>query len=142
VAFHSIIDKVDTSTATGKLVFHMLCAVNQFVPDITSEKTEAALRRKKKKWQKTGGKAPFGYDYKSEGKQKILVENSVEQIVIQYMRKLREEGYTLQAICQHLEEKGYKTKQGKNGSEYSGRWYPKNVRAILCYKTPEMVLEK
>jgi DNA invertase Pin-like site-specific DNA recombinase len=44
VAFESLHDKIDTSSATGRLVFHVLAAISQFEKDLTRERVQAGVR--------------------------------------------------------------------------------------------------
>jgi DNA invertase Pin-like site-specific DNA recombinase len=44
VAFRSLTEALDTTTATGKLVLHIMAAIAQFERDITRERTAAGMR--------------------------------------------------------------------------------------------------
>lgn len=49
VDFVSLNENIDTSTAVGKLIFHMLSSIAQFKADLTQERTKEGLRAAKLK---------------------------------------------------------------------------------------------
>jgi len=54
----SLTESIDTTTATGRLVFTLLSALAQFERDLTSERTSAALQALKARGVKLGPKNP------------------------------------------------------------------------------------
>jgi site-specific DNA recombinase len=54
----SLTESIDTTTATGRLVFTLLSALSQFERDLTSERTKAALDALKARGVKLGPKRP------------------------------------------------------------------------------------
>jgi len=54
----SLTESIDTTTATGRLVFTLLSALGQFERDLTSERTKAALAALKARGVKLGPKRP------------------------------------------------------------------------------------
>ena len=54
----SLTESIDTTTATGRLVFTLLSALSQFERDLTSERTKAALAALKARGVKLGPKNP------------------------------------------------------------------------------------
>lgn len=85
-------------------------------------RTKAALAQVREKGRKTGGTIPFGFDVDTTGS---LQPRPEEMEVLLLMRELRASGATFQAICDELENGGFKTKQGGT------KWYPTTVRQIL-----------
>ncbi len=118
----SITEKIDTTTAAGKMVFRMLAVLSEFERDQVSERTKAALQHKKANGEKTGGNVPFGYDVTSDG---LLVINENEQKAIRLMLRLKRKGHSLRAICRELEIEGHRTKTGRFS------WNHKTVGSIL-----------
>lgn len=57
VEFVSIKDNIDTTTAVGKMVFHMLAAFAQFERDLISERTKAGLKAARLRGHR-GGRKP------------------------------------------------------------------------------------
>lgn len=118
----SISEKIDTTTAAGKMVFRMLAVLNEFERDQISERTRTALQYKKAKGEKTGGDVPYGFDLGTDGH---LVKNKMEQRAIDLIGELKAKGYSLRAIARELKAKGYRTKRGK------ATWNPKTISTIL-----------
>lgn len=117
----SLSEKIDTTSAAGKMVFRMLAVLAEFERDQVSERTTLALAHKKANREKTGGDIPFGYTL-IDG---LLVEDVHEQKAIILIRDLRAKGYRLQAICDELEREGYRTRRGIS------KWQPKTVSRII-----------
>ncbi len=119
----SLSERIDTTTAAGKMVFRMLAVLNEFERDQVSERTKMALRHKRAKGEKTGGDIPFGYDLDPDTG--LLVENESEQKAIRLIRKLQFKGYSLRAICRELEADGHRTKTGRI------KWHPQSLKQII-----------
>jgi len=120
-ALVSISEKIDTTTAAGKMVFRILAVLSEFERDQVSERTRSALAYKRSNGEKTGGDVPLGY-YVRNGK---LIPSRKEQKVIRLICNLKEKGNSLRTICRSLEKKGYVTKTGLK------TWNPKTVNFIL-----------
>lgn len=116
----SLTESLDTSSATGKLVFRILSVLAEFERDIISERTTTALRHKKANGEKTGGKIPYGFNV--NGGQ--LIPNPEEQRAITSIRELRSADCSLGEICEWLRQEGIPTKTGKS-------WHPSTVAGIL-----------
>ena len=58
----SLSEKIDTTSAAGKMVFRMLAVMAEFERDLVSERTTAALAHKRSQGKRTGG-IPFGWDW-------------------------------------------------------------------------------
>lgn len=117
----SLSEKIDTTTAAGKMVFRMLAVLSEFERDQVSERTIAALQYKKSRGEKTGGDVPYGYRVR-DGK---LIPYAREQKAIQEILDLRARGETLRGICRALESSGYSRKRG------SRTWHPQTVSGII-----------
>ena len=117
----SLSEKIDTTSAAGKMVFRMLAVLAEFERDQISDRTRFALAHKKANMEKTGGDIPFGY-FVEDGH---LIEEPSEQKALSLIRDLRIKGYALRAICEELAKEGYKTRRGNL------RWQPKTVSRII-----------
>lgn len=105
----SLTERIDTTTAAGKMVFRMLAVLAEFERDQISERTKAALAHKKSKGERIGT-VPYGYQLDSDGIR--LVSNASEQEVLHHIGKLRRIGYPLRAISDQLNRDGIKTRRG------------------------------
>ncbi|MEP3479987.1 MAG: recombinase family protein [Fuerstiella sp.] len=85
----SISEKIDTTSAAGKMVFRMLAVMAEFERDQISERTRVALAHKKAQGERVG-RIPFGHDLHEDGK--TLLENEAEQAVIEQVKALRGQG--------------------------------------------------
>lgn len=57
IGFRSLNESIDTTTPTGKLIFHMLGSVAQFERDLISERTKAGLKAARARGHR-GGRKP------------------------------------------------------------------------------------
>jgi len=113
VAFSSVSDNFDTTTANGKLILNILGSVAQWERDIISERTKDALAHKKSERQ-VYGPLPLGYEADPDGK---LIENEKELKTVKQIRMLRERGLSYQNIADRLNDSGVPTKKGAKWSK-------------------------
>lgn len=117
----SLTEKIDTTSAAGKMIFRVLAVLAEFERDIISERTSAALQHLRRQGKRVSGKIPFGYDLVDDNN---LVENPTEQHGIEIINELRQEGYSLRKIGTELEHRGISTKEGQP-------WTAKVINSIL-----------
>lgn len=117
----SLSEKIDTTSAAGKMVFRMLAVMAEFERDQVSERTKFAMAHKRSKGERVGT-IPYGFDLDSDGV--ALVANEAEQHAIAAMRELRSRGMSYRKIADQLENDGHLTKKGKS------TWAPMVVKRI------------
>ncbi len=115
----SVADKIDTSTAAGRLVLNVLASVSEWEREAIGERTTAALRHKQSQGEHVGSPA-LGYDME-DGQ---LIRNEQETSILVRIRELRSSGLTYRTIADELTSEGYKTKRG-------GRWNPGTVQRYV-----------
>ncbi len=115
----SLSERIDTTSAAGKMVFRMLAVLNEFERDQISERTTAALRHKREKRQPYSP-TPYGFDRVDDR----LIINHDEQKVIEGILVLREQGWSLRRIAGKLNQDGVETKRG-------GQWFGSSVRSVI-----------
>ncbi len=123
VQFHSITEKIDTTTAQGNFFLTIIGAMAQMERDLISERTKAVLRYKIDKGEYVGSPG-LGYTA-STGDNKFLEVDQREQDTIKrifYLKRYRK--MSLGKIARELNESGVKTKRG-------GKWYPGTIKLIL-----------
>ena len=119
----SVAEQIDTRSAGGRLVLHVLASVSEWERDAISERTRAALEHLRNKGVRLGG-TPFGLRRVEGGDGIVLDADDDEKVVIDEMVALRHEGLTLREIAEHLTQAGRRTKRGR-------RWHASTVRGIL-----------
>jgi len=107
----SLSERIDTTSAAGKMVFRMLAVLAEFERDLVSERTTAALAHMKANGHRIGT-VPDGFDLADDGT--TLVPNDSEQAVIAEIRAMRKLGMRLRSIAAELSERGIPTKQGRS----------------------------
>ncbi len=76
VAIHSIRDQIDTKTAVGRVMFHMLAAFAQFERDIISERTKAGMKAARARGHRGGRKRVIS-PQKLKGIKAMLADTTV-----------------------------------------------------------------
>lgn len=114
-------EKIDTSTASGRMVFRMLAAMNEFEREQLAERTSAALQHMKAQGYRVGN-VPHGYRLAEDGEH--LVADSAEQEVLRLVAELRAQGMSLRDISGALAERGVFNRQGRP-------YNPKSVRSMV-----------
>jgi site-specific DNA recombinase len=115
----SISEKIDTTTAAGKMVFRMLAVLAEFERDQVSERTAMALAHKRTTRRRYTNVAPFGYAWRADR----LVDNPAERPHVATILRLRGDGLGYKAIAAELERQHVPTR-------YGGRWNWSSVRSI------------
>jgi site-specific DNA recombinase len=115
----SLTEKIDTTTAAGKMVFRMLAVLNEFERDQISDRTKAALQHKKSVGEQYSP-VPFGY----KAINKRLIEVDQELGVVSEILKARAEGATLRTIAGDLNTRGIKGKKG-------GKWHASTINYLI-----------
>ena len=106
----SLSEKIDTTSAAGKMVFRMLSVMAQFESDQISERVTMGMQHKKMQGGCVGT-VNFGYCLAEDGK--TLIEDDNEQKIIAAIRDYREAGLSLRTIVSRLNEQGYVSRAGK-----------------------------
>ncbi|MBK8536482.1 MAG: recombinase family protein [Candidatus Competibacteraceae bacterium] len=106
----SLSEKIDTTSAAGKMVFRMLSVMAQFESDQISERVTWGMQHKKAQGVRVGT-VPFGYRLAADGA--TLIPDDTEQHIIAVIREQRSLGLSLRAIVARLHERGYQSRAGK-----------------------------
>lgn len=117
----SLSEKIDTTTAAGKMVFRLLAVMAEFERDQISERVTGAMQYKKSKGERVGS-IPYGFSLHGNGKD--LIKNEIEQEIIKIVENLHRDDFSLNKIAAYL-----------NNSEHQPRgkkWYPQTIKRILA----------
>jgi len=106
----SVEDSIDTRTAAGRLILHVLAAVSQWEREAIGERTRAVLRHKADKGEVVS-RAPRGLRIAGKGLESDPDSEGLQ--VAQRARRLRSEGLTLRAIAEQLGAEGFRPERGR-----------------------------
>ena len=106
----SLSEKIDTTSAAGKMVFRMLAVLAEFERDLISERTKAALAHKKTNGERVG-QIPFGSRLAADGVH--LIESAEQKRAIAAVHELRAHGRSYKVIAAELNARGFTTQSGK-----------------------------
>jgi len=110
----SVADSIDTRTAGGRLVLNVLMSVSQWEREAIAERTRDAMAHLKKCGVRVGG-APTGFRHSqeldAEGR-RILEPDAKEQLALERIRVLHNDGVPVAAIAATLNREGIATKRG------------------------------
>jgi DNA invertase Pin-like site-specific DNA recombinase len=105
----SLSEKIDTTSAAGKMVFRMLAVLAEFERDQVSERTKMALAYRKSQGVYLGA-PPVGKRVADDGK--TLVKDEDEAKLIARAKRLHRSGMSLRKIATKLTDEGYRTRRG------------------------------
>lgn len=121
-ALLSASESLDTSSAVGRMLVHLLGTFAEFERGRIAERTADVLEHKRKSG-KAYAPVPFGYSREGDD----LVKIADEQAALAEMRRMHEEGQTYREIIAMLDARGIRPHRGS-------KWYPSSVRAVLLSK--------
>ena len=134
IKFHSISEKIDTSTAQGEFFLTIIGAMAQMERKTISERTKAVLQYKIGKGEYCGSPG-LGF-LASTGESKFLEVDEREQDTIRRIHYLkRYKHLSLGKIARELNESGVQTKRG-------GHWYSGTIKLILDRGEPKFKTNK
>lgn len=122
VTFVSKNEQFDTSSAIGEAMLKIILVFAELERKMTAERTTAVMLSRANNGQWNGGKVPYGYSYDKETKAFSFVET--EHKIYDKIVDLYEQHQSLLCVCRWLNERGYRTRQGKE-------WSPTAVNLIL-----------
>lgn len=115
----SLSEQLDSTSASGKMIFRLLSVLAEFERDLVSERTKAILAHKRAKGE-VYGPLPFGF-VEDGGR---LVKHAEEGVVVAEILAMRERGDTFLAIAETLNARGILGKRGK-------KFYPSTIRYLI-----------
>jgi site-specific DNA recombinase len=118
----SLSEKIDTTSAAGKMIFRLLAVMSEFERDQISERTIAALQYKKGLGERVGGPVPYGFALADDGVR--LVPNASEHGLVAAAMEFKSQGLSLRKIAAKLLDLGYLP----HGKEF----YPQTIKLILA----------
>lgn len=127
----SLSDSIDTRTASGRLVLHVLGAVSQWEREATAERTRDALAQLRADGVPLGAD-PLGWrraDALDGAGHRARVEATEEMATVARVLELQAAGLGVRAIAAALSAEGCATKRGR-------RWHPTTVQRILDRHRP------
>jgi site-specific DNA recombinase len=116
----SLSEKIDTSSAGGRMVFRMMSVLAEFEREQLAERTRAAMQHLKAQGRVVGS-VPHGFGRDGE----MLVLNVAEQRVVDLAQQLRNKKMSLRAISDELAARGAFNRAGRP-------FNPKSVRSLLA----------
>jgi DNA invertase Pin-like site-specific DNA recombinase len=118
----SLSEALDTTTATGEMMFHMLAVLAEFERKLISERTRLAAAHKRSRSERWGY-VPLGRRLLKDGR--TLADDEAEQRTLREVHRLRAEGKSLREVAAALDAAGHRPKRGGAG------WQASTVRYLL-----------
>jgi DNA invertase Pin-like site-specific DNA recombinase len=105
----SLSERIDTTSAAGKMVFRLMAVMGEFESDLIAERVSGALQHKKARGEKAGY-VPFGFHVARDGRR--LEADPREQAILARIDAMRAQRASLASIARHLNEAGMQTRSG------------------------------
>lgn len=116
----SLTEKIDSRSASGKLVTNMMMLLHNFEVMQLRERVTSSMTLLRQNQKRISRFAPYGYDFAAN--REDLVENPVERAAVERMKAMRAAGSSLWAIAAALKDAPTKT---------GAKWSATVVRGIL-----------
>jgi DNA invertase Pin-like site-specific DNA recombinase len=123
----SVSDAIDTRTASGRLVLHVLGAVGQWERESTAERTRDALGQLRARGVVLGGEA-LGWrraEPRDDAGHLALERLGDEAATLDRILELDADGRSIRQIAEAMLAEGRRTKRG-------GRWHATTIQRILA----------
>jgi site-specific DNA recombinase len=118
----SLSENINTTSASGKMVFRLLAVLAAFERDLISERTAGALAHKRARSERIG-QVPIGHALAEDGR--TLLVDEAEARAVGRARAWRDEGRSLRWIAAELTRLGVPTKKG------GPRWSASTIADVL-----------
>lgn len=105
----SLSEKIETTSAAGKMVFRLLAVLSEFERDVIAERTSMAMRHLQALGRYIGGRTPFGFRLVKG----CLVPVEDELATMRLVREFRGQGLSLRAISAALKSESRFARNGK-----------------------------
>jgi DNA invertase Pin-like site-specific DNA recombinase len=106
----SLSEKIDTTSASGKMIFRLMAVLAEFERDQIAERTTNAMQFKKAQNERVGA-IPYGFTLDANGVD--LHPDPVEQDVISQAKELHIGGMSLRKIAAELQRRGFNARNGQ-----------------------------
>jgi site-specific DNA recombinase len=116
----SLSEQLDTTTASGKMLFRLLAVLAEFERGLISERTRAALNHKRARSERIG-QVPDG---------SRLEPDEAERRVLASIRGMDAEGKSLRTIARELDGREVPTKRG------GPAWAPSTIKRLIADGKP------
>jgi DNA invertase Pin-like site-specific DNA recombinase len=118
----SLSERIDTTSASGKMIFRMLAVLAEFERDQISERTKGAMAHLRRQGRRVSRHIPYGFTLNDDGT--TLAPHPAEQHGLARIRALRLEGLSLRQIAAALTRSKILTKTGR-------AWTAKVIHSLL-----------
>jgi site-specific DNA recombinase len=116
----SLTEKIDSRSASGKLVTNMMMLLHNFEVMQLRERVTSSMSMLRLNQKRISRFAPYGYDFSFN--RKDLVKNPAERDAVERMKEMRAAGFSFRAIAGALKDAPTKT---------GAKWSATVVRGIL-----------
>ena len=121
-AFNSLMESIDTSTATGRMFIKIVGIFAEFERENLAERVSFGIEQKAREGNYINCGGVYGYDYDKAIGDIVLNPDEAEMVKNIYGMYLK--GTSFSRICKWLTERNVPTKRG-------GRWEPSTIESIL-----------
>lgn len=126
----STTESIDTGSASGRMILHLLGILAQFEREQISERTAMSLSHLRKQGR-VYGHTPFGFRRENNE----LIRDPAQIAILRELHRQRSEGATFRHLAQWLVSQDIRPNQG------GLKWHPSAVRDILTGPSLKTLLE-
>lgn len=119
-SFNSITEKLDTTTAVGRMFIKIIGTFAEFERENLAERVSFGYEQKTREGNYTNTNGVYGYDYINGN----LTINNKEKELVNEIYNLYLKGYSMLKIANKLNQENIPTKR-------QGKWYQSTIKSIL-----------
>lgn len=114
----SVTQQIDEDTSSGRLTTNILSDIDQYQSETISDHVKSSMREMARQGYFTGGTVPYGYSLEviKHGSKirKKYIEDPEEAKIVRDIFEFYGDGHSIRHIQSYLQEKGAKTRRGKD----------------------------
>ena len=131
IAFISVSEQFDTSTAHGMLFLQMIGSFGEFERKVINERTKSGRIATAKNNKYAGGQVPYGYTV-TDGKIKVEKEHAA---IVKEVFELYLDGKSFNKIATILNNRNVPTRKTMNGKESKCKWSAQHIKNMINTET-------
>lgn len=119
VDFHSVSEKIDTSSAMGKFFYTLMASIAELESNKISERINFVFDDRRAQGKRVGARIPYGYQLAEDGE--TLEEHKHELDALNYIKANYGQGMSADQLATNLAKQGHLNRDGRQFTRHNVR---------------------